>query len=58
MTTALMFCREVVINGRISNDKKQYSYATAFTWNGAKYTVYSGLNRGSDKLTVIKDTKQ
>ena len=42
----------VISQGRISNNGKQYCYATRF---GGNIMVYSDLNKKSDRFTVIKE---
>ena len=43
----------VVDGGRISNDGKQYCYLTIFKVEGVEYSVYSDLNKKSDKFTLV-----
>ena len=53
MTDILDMCYEVISNGRISNNNKQFAYATTFTGRDhKKHVVYSHLNHKSDKLIV------
>ena len=46
------YLRCVLEEGRVSNDGKQYTYAT--TWP-AGIVIYSDLNAKSDRLTIIYD---
>ena len=46
----LMACASVVRYGRVSNGGKQYCYTTTF--NRPAATVYSYLNKASDRLVV------
>lgn len=53
MPGALELISKVIKGGRISNDKKQYCYFTAFTlYGGAKVGVTTDLNKRSDKFTL------
>lgn len=51
---ALSFVQQVVAEGRISNDGKQYCYVMAFTnkSTGDKYMVSTDLNKSSDRFVV------
>ena len=52
---ALRVAKVVIEQGRISNDGKQYCYATEVEINNlsGKYTVYSDLNKKSDRLVIL-----
>ena len=54
---ALYYVERVVREGRISNDDKQYCYATRFedTSNGLRVIVYTQLNKKSDRFVIIYD---
>jgi len=47
---ALWYVMEVMRDGRISNDGKQYCYATA--WKLTGIVVYTDLNKKSDRFVV------
>lgn len=49
----LSLCIDVIKDGRVSNDNKQYTYCTIFTTNlGDKVLVSTDLNKSSDKFTI------
>lgn len=52
MLNALVLAQQVVKNGRISNNNRQYTLGTIFDVDGVKIAVYSELNKKSDKLIV------
>ena len=41
--------------GRISNNEKQYCYASVFTYGESSVSLYTDLNKKSDRF-VIEDT--
>ena len=43
----------VMTGGRVSNDGKQYCYATTFTVDHERYAVYTDLNKKSDKFLLV-----
>ena len=47
----------VMEHGRVSNDGKQYSYATTFDILDSPILVYTDLNKKSDRF-VVMDNKQ
>ena len=51
---ALRLIELVVSEGRISNNGKQYCYATIAKVGGIEYAVYTDLNKMSDKFTIIR----
>ena len=55
MERCLEMCAQVVRQGRISADGKQYCYASRFYVDGIRYMVYSSLNKSSDRLTIYKE---
>lgn len=55
MESVLRMCAEVVEEGRISNDGKQYCYATVFRIGGVNYGVVSELNKKSDRFIIYKE---
>ena len=54
MTDVLYYVGQVIGLGRISNNSTQYCYATKFENN---ISVFSGLNKSSDKITVTYTDK-
>jgi hypothetical protein len=52
--TAIQFVHRVMENGRISNDGKQYCYATVFgaTENSPAAAVCTDLNKKSDRFVI------
>ena len=51
---ALRLIELVVSEGRISNNGKQYCYATIVKVGGIEYAVYTDLNKTSDKFTIVR----
>ena len=51
---ALRLIGLVVSEGRISNNGKQYCYATIAKVGGVEYAVYTDLNKMSDKFTIVR----
>jgi len=47
---AMWYVMEVMRDGRVSNDGKQYCYATV--WKHSKIVVYTDLNKKSDRFVV------
>jgi hypothetical protein len=43
---------EVIKQGRISNDNKQYCYGTEITIDGKKYMIWTDLNKKSDRFVI------
>ena len=53
---AMLVVSMVVERGRISNEGKQYCYATTFTLsNEDRVAVYTDLNEKSDRFVVCDD---
>ena len=52
---AMWYVMEVMRDGRVSNDGKQYCYATV--WELSKVVVYTDLNKKSDRF-VVEYTKE
>ncbi len=50
---ALTLVVDCIKNGRISNDVKQYCYASLYSVEGKKYALYSDLNKASDSFTLV-----
>jgi len=44
---------EVVKDGRISNNDKQYCYLSCFDYNGKSYQIASDLNKQSDRFRIV-----
>lgn len=42
----------VIKQGRISNDGKQYCYATALKIEGTEYMIFTDLNKKSDRFVI------
>ena len=47
--------KRIVGEGRISNDGKQYCYATKMAFNKKQYMIYTDLNKRSDRFVVVND---
>jgi len=45
----------VIREGRISNNGKQYCYLTVFSLFGGKYQVLTNLNKSSDRFVIRKE---
>ena len=54
---ALDMIKDVINQGRISNNNKQYCYGTLISGEDKNYMIYSQLNKKSDKLIVIETTQ-
>ena len=51
----LAYVQKVISMGRISNNEKQYCYATTFdTEVSGVISVYTDLNKKSDKFTIMQ----
>lgn len=53
--TFLKLAEKVISMGRISNNFKQYCYASSFKINNENYFIVSVLNKKSDKLILYKE---
>ena len=51
---AIFFVREVMRMGRVSNDDKQYCYATTFQNHAGRFDVVTDLNAKSDRFVIVK----
>lgn len=51
---ALKLIKLVVSEGRISNNGKQYCYATIVKVGGVEYAVFTDLNKMSDRFTIVR----
>ena len=49
---AVTLVSKVIGQGRISNDGKQYCYATIAKVGGVEYAVYTDLNKKSDRFMI------
>ena len=49
---AVTLVSKVIGQGRISNDGKQYCYATIAKIGGVEYAVYTDLNKMSDRFVI------
>lgn len=49
---AISLVKLVIDKGRISNNGKQYCYATSFIVDGDTHMVYAVLNKNSDKFII------
>jgi hypothetical protein len=51
--TVLNLVKEIVTQGRISNNGKQFCYGTAIQLGaGTKYMVWTDLNKRSDRFVI------
>lgn len=49
---AVSLVLDVIKHGRVSNNSKQYCYATHVTIDGKKHNIISDVRRKSDSFTV------
>ena len=49
---AVTLVSKVINQGRVSNDGKQYCYATIAKVGGVEYAVYTDLNKMSDRFVI------
>jgi len=54
---ALTLVINVVWDGRISNDGKQYCYLTSMPINEKQYVVSTDLNKRSDRFVIMEDRR-
>ena len=54
-TAALRAVELVMLQGRISDDGKQYCYLTAATAGGRKVMISTDRNKRSDRFVVVDD---
>lgn len=52
---ALAFVMDCVNTGRISNNGKQYCYASRYSYESKKYILSTNLNDSSDSFTLVDD---
>lgn len=52
MSKFLELVQEIIKEGRISNDNKQYCYLSVYKINNKEYHIVSDLNKKSDKLIL------
>ena len=52
-SAAVRLVEQVMLQGRVSNDGKQYCYLTTGTAGGRKVMVSTALNQNSDRFIVI-----
>jgi len=57
MDTCLTMVMNVMDNGRVSNNGKQYCYLTAFNSPDGDIHVVTDLNKKSDKFTIYRVKK-
>ena len=53
----LAYVQEVIAQGRISNNDKQYCYLTAFKKVSGEIMVSTDLNKKSDRFIICDDNK-
>lgn len=53
-TEVLSIIQNIISQGRISNDGKQYCYCTSIKTKGGVYSVVTDLRKCSDVFTIIK----
>ena len=49
---AVTLVSKVINQGRISNDGKQYCYATGITIEDKEYMIWTDLNKKSDRFVI------
>ena len=54
---AMQQVRMVMLEGRISNDEKQYCYLTSFKRDGSEYHIVTDLRKKSDSFILYKVPK-
>ena len=54
---ALTLVINVVWDGRISNDGKQYCYLTSMPINEKQYVVSTDLNKKSERFVIMEDRR-
>lgn len=54
----LELVQEIIKEGRISNDNKQYCYLSVYETNGKEYHIVSDLNKKSDRLLLYNANKK
>jgi hypothetical protein len=54
---ALVAVINVVWDGRISNDGKQYCYLTSMPINEKQYVVSTDLNKKSERFVIMEDRR-
>jgi len=52
---ALMVVINIVRDGRISNDEKQYCYLSVMQFYNKHYVVSTDLNEKSDRFVIMED---
>jgi hypothetical protein len=57
MSKFLELVQEIIEEGRISNNNKQYCYLSVYKINGKEYHIASELNKKSDKLILYNNDK-
>ena len=58
MQNCLNVVGRVIADGRVSNNGKQYCYASSFTVGGDEYMIVTDVNKKSDRFVITKHTKQ
>jgi len=56
--TVLECVKEVINDGRISNNNKQYCYLTVFKINGIEHNLETELRECSDVFTFYKSSRK
>lgn len=54
--TCVELVKHVISQGRISNEGKQYCYATTF--NNPKVIVWTSVNKTTDTFTIINEEQK
>lgn len=54
-TDALQLVLNVMSEGRICNDGKQYCYLSVYHLVGGEYQVSTDLNKNSDRFVIVKE---
>ncbi len=52
---AVRMVLRVIDAGRVSNNRKQYCYLTAFRLEGKEYLVSTYLNKKSERFVITED---
>ena len=58
MQNCLNVVGRVIADGRVSNNGKQYCYASSFTVGDDEYMIVTDVNKKSDRFVITKYPKQ
>ena len=58
MQKCLEMVGRIISDGRISNNGKQYCYASSFSVGGDEYMIVTDVNKKSDRFVITKYPNQ